>query len=148
MDSDINQLDFLWQVAEPEIVDLQIQPFLHDLLRELKLHAIELSILITDDEHIRHLNRTYRSKNHTTDVLSFPQDGTSAPGSLRHLGDIAISYYQAQKQAQQIGQSLGKEIRFLILHGTLHLIGYDHETDQGQMIQRQTELKQELASYF
>jgi probable rRNA maturation factor len=83
--------------------------------------------LITTDAELQRLNRTFRGKDYPTDVLSFPTcDGT-------HLGDIAISYQRARAQARDFGHSTDLEIRVLMLHGVLHLIGMDHETDSGRM---------------
>ena len=83
--------------------------------------------LITGDSELRRLNRDFRGKDYTTDVLSFPSvDG-------QHLGDIAISLGRARAQAREFGHPIEDEIRILMLHGVLHLLGYDHETDSGAM---------------
>ena len=81
--------------------------------------------LITDDEELRRLNREFRKKDHATDVLSFPSDHS--------LGDIAISIDRAREQAVALAHSLEQELQILMLHGLLHLIGLDHETDRGEM---------------
>lgn len=86
----------------------------------------ELTIALVSDARIRSLNRTYRRKDRPTDVLSFPGEGA-------YLGDIAIARGVAERQARRAGHSLGTELRVLALHGLLHLIGYDHEQDSGQM---------------
>ncbi|MDF1536403.1 MAG: rRNA maturation RNase YbeY [bacterium] len=87
----------------------------------------ELSILVTDDEEIRSLNRAYRGIDSPTDVLSFSQsEGEEIPGGSGLLGDIVISLDSAVCQAVEIGHPVGEEMRRLLVHGVLHLIGYDH----------------------
>lgn len=83
--------------------------------------------LITGDAELRRLNREFRGKDYPTDVLSFP---ATLPGSL---GDLAISLTRARSQARAFGHSSEDELRILMLHGLLHLLGYDHETDSGRM---------------
>jgi probable rRNA maturation factor len=93
-----------------------------------------LAIAILPDAKVKTLNRKYRRKNAATDVLSFP-------GSGDFLGDIAISRGIAQKQAKLLGHSLGIELRVLALHGLLHLLGYDHEGDNGRMARAEGRLR-------
>jgi probable rRNA maturation factor len=88
--------------------------------------------LITGDAEIRRLNREFRGKDAATDVLSFPCHREHAGGSVS-LGDIAISASRARVQARQHGHTIEEEIRVLLLHGLLHLLGMDHETDNGRM---------------
>lgn len=88
-----------------------------------------VSVQICTPEHIRELNATYRDKDAETDVLSFPlweRDERPEKGLLE-LGDIVISYRRAAEQAAELGHSLHREIAFLAIHSTLHLLGYDHE---------------------
>lgn len=94
-----------------------------------------VTIAIVRDATIRRLNRTYRGKDAATDVLSFAAESEPPAGSrsARHLGDIAISRAIARKQAARLGHSEAVELRILALHGLLHLLGYDHEADQGEM---------------
>ncbi len=84
---------------------------------------------------MRTLNRKFRKKNKTTDVLTFPADESDADPQAkgRPLGDIVISIDQARRQAADQRHSLATEARYLILHGILHALGYDHETDRGEM---------------
>jgi probable rRNA maturation factor len=84
---------------------------------------------ITDDE-MKRLNRQFRGRDETTDVLSFPGDEGPARG---HLGDIAVSVPTARRQAEFAGHSVTVELQTLLVHGLLHCIGYDHETDEGEM---------------
>lgn len=83
--------------------------------------------LITGDAELRKLNREWRGKDYATDVLSFPS------GTADGLGDLAISVARARAQAREFGHSTEDEVRILMLHGVLHLLGMDHETDRGQM---------------
>lgn len=93
--------------------------------------------LITGDAELRRLNRDFRGKDYATDVLSFPgQDG--------HLGDLAISAMRARAQAREFGHSAEDEVRILMLHGVLHLLGYDHETDAGRMARAEKRWRREL----
>jgi probable rRNA maturation factor len=93
-----------------------------------------LTIAILPNTRVKALNRQYRGKNTGTDVLSFPGIGDS-------LGDIAISREIAQKQAKILGHSLGVELRVLALHGLLHLLGYDHDSDNGRMARVEARLR-------
>ena len=95
----------------------------------------DVSIAFVDDEAMTELNKRFRRRNSTTDVLTFPADDSynepSAKG--RPLGDVVISVDQARRQAAYEKHSLPTEIRYLVLHGVLHALGYDHETDGGEM---------------
>jgi probable rRNA maturation factor len=102
--------------------------------------AGDVSVLLTGDEAIRTLNRTYRRKDKATDVLSFPA-AESAGGVA---GDLAISFETAFRQAQEHEHPLEMEIKLLLLHGLLHLAGYDHETDKGTMHRKEKRLRREL----
>ena len=93
--------------------------------------------LITGDAELRRLNAQFRGKDYPTDVLSFPADG---PG----LGDIAISIQRARAQAREWKHSVEDEIRILMLHGVLHLLGMDHEADDGQMKQTENRWRAKL----
>jgi probable rRNA maturation factor len=98
--------------------------------------AGEVAVLITTSQRLRDLNRTYRHKNVPTDVLSFPSDNP------RLAGDISISAEIAAANAAQLGHSVETELRILILHGLLHLAGYDHENDNGEMRTLEERLRQ------
>jgi probable rRNA maturation factor len=95
----------------------------------------EVSIAFVEDEQMTELNKKYRKKGKTTDVLTFPADDSYGDPTEegRPLGDIVISIDQAKRQAVDEKHSLATEIRYLILHGILHALGYDHETDKGEM---------------
>ncbi len=114
------------------------------MLEALDRSADELSILITDDVFIRTLNGTHRGKDRATDVLAFPLDETPKPRPRRGrsmaarsrtpslLGDVVISVDTAARQARRRRHSLLDEVRFLLAHGILHLLGYDHQTDRDE----------------
>jgi probable rRNA maturation factor len=87
--------------------------------------------LITDDLELQRLNRQFLRKNYAADVLSFPA-AENAEGT-GELGEIAISYERAREQARAFGHSVTEEVRILMLHGVLHLMGMDHERDRGAM---------------
>lgn len=99
------------------------------------------TVAFVSDSRMKELNHSFRGKNTTTDVLSFPFEPDEFDPSGDQLGDIAISAQQAQKQAAENGLTLETEIKQLILHGALHLCGYDHETDNGEMNKRELELR-------
>jgi len=101
----------------------------------------QVTVLLTTDAAIRKLNVRFRGKDKATDVLSFPAEG---PGAERIAGDVAISVTTAMGQAAEQGHSLSTEIKVLILHGLLHLAGYDHEADDGKMARRERLLRGRL----
>jgi probable rRNA maturation factor len=104
----------------------------------------EVSIALVTDETMTGLNRKFRRKSKTTDVLTFPADDSYNDPSQkgrRPLGDIVISVDQARRQAMDEKHSLATEVRYLILHGVLHALGYDHETDQGEMNALEVEVR-------
>lgn len=98
----------------------------------------EVNVLLTSTQEIRDLNRRYRGKNQATDVLSFPTDGGTGKG---FAGDIAISADLAARAGQQFGHALAEEVKVLLLHGVLHLAGYDHERDNGRMARKEERLR-------
>ncbi len=100
----------------------------------------EVSVLLTTDGGIRGLNRRFRKKDKATDVLSFPVEDAS----LGLAGDLAISVETAARQATEQGHRLSVEVRVLVLHGLLHLAGYDHEIDNGAMAKKEQRLRAKL----
>ena len=101
----------------------------------------DVEVLLTNDAEMKRLNRSFRGKNKATDVLSFPAANEI---SMTHAGDLAISLDTASRQAEDFGHSLRDEVRILLLHGLLHLAGFDHETDTGEMAEREAELRKRL----
>jgi probable rRNA maturation factor len=105
----------------------------------------QVTVLLTSDSAMRRFNRRFRGKNKATDVLSFPTEPLqNAKPAERVAGDLAISIPTARRQAAEQGHTLSTEIKVLILHGLLHLAGYDHETDQGRMARRERLLRGKL----
>ena len=129
--------------------DAALARFLTSVRRELKLSRRELTVCFVGDREIARLNRQFRGKPKSTDVLSFPANGTgasdfqSAEGD-KVLGDIAISPQAARRNARLFGRTFDEEIRILILHGVLHLAGYDHEVDNGEMERIEMRLRKKL----
>lgn len=110
-----------------------------NILKQIGREGSSATIAFVSDRKSRELNRTFRGIDKPTDVLSFPS-GDSGPD----LGDIAVSIETAKIQARQNGLSLEREIAQLILHGLLHLCGYDHETDNGEMNRLELQLRRRL----
>jgi len=111
--------------------------------KRLGAGTVEIGVLMCDDPTIRSLNRHYRGKDRTTDVLAFPGEFTQ-PDGLRYLGDVAISLETAERQAAEAGIPLERELEVLLLHAIVHLCGYDHETDRGEMAALEARLRREL----
>ena len=137
-------------MAKPEInisvernlnVPLKKNWFQEIVLKTLEVEGVassaEIGLVITDSKTIQKLNRTYRGNDKPTDVLAFhmmpganqepEQQFVGPPDGMHHLGEVVISYTQAVKQAQEQGHSVEQELALLIVHGVLHLLGYDHE---------------------
>jgi probable rRNA maturation factor len=104
----------------------------------------EVSVLLATDESIRILNRDFRRKDKATDVLSFPAVDAGVPGGSKLAGDLAVALGVASRQAEEHGHALQIELKILLLHGLLHLAGYDHETDTGQMARKESILRKQL----
>ncbi len=119
--------------------------FLARVERELKLKKNAVAVCLIADAEMARLNRTYRRKDYPTDVLSFPSDSLQTAGQGRgFLGDVAISPAVARRNAKEAGRALHDELRILILHGVLHLMGYDHEADHGEMERKERRLRRKL----
>src|SRR3974377_581441 len=137
-------------------VRVEIRPrleFTRQLGEELGLGEESVAIRLVTDKEMSRLNETYRDKTGTTDVLSFPAESRKRPSSLRtrlqriqgrQLGDIAISPVVAQRNAKLYRRRLPEELQVLILHGVLHLLGYDHEKDHGEMSRVEMRLRRRL----
>jgi len=130
-----------------KIVDLNNQTdalihtdLLENIAQSLTTRAIEL--IVTDNKSIQKLNREYRSKNKATDVLSFPIDATFEdmliPGMP--LGSIVISIDLVKKRSVELGHTTENELSLLFIHGLLHLLGFDHEVDNGEMREKEKEI--------
>jgi probable rRNA maturation factor len=113
--------------------------------------SAEMGLLITDSKTIQKLNRIYRGENKPTDVLAFETTSSmnqepelpfvSAPDGIKHLGEVVIAYPQAEKQAQEQGHGVTRELAVLIVHGILHLLGYDHGVPEDEQKMRDKENK-------
>jgi probable rRNA maturation factor len=126
------------------------------LLAEKAPDKTEISLVLTGQERMQELNRDYRGKDQTTDVLSFSMSETkegeeeqefiSPPDGVIHLGEVIISYPQAEIQAQEDGRTIKTEMAALIVHGVLHIMGYDHEKAEmaPAMQSREKEILSEL----
>lgn len=101
----------------------------------------QVSVLLTSNRQMRQLNRSFRGKDQPTDIISFPAPDAVLP---KVAGDLAISIDIAAANAKSLGHSVEQEVRVLILHGLLHLAGYDHEKDEGQMARKEKRLREEL----
>jgi probable rRNA maturation factor len=119
--------DLLFQVATPGLSRRAVRVFAKRVASEVA-DGRAFCCLITSDRELRRLNREFRQKDHVTDVLSFP---ALEPDSF--LGEIAIAFPTAQRQASEYGLRVNREIEILMLHGVLHLLGMDHEKDGGRM---------------
>lgn len=123
-----------------ELNPLVIESVVKQTLAAECVTGAALSIVITDDENVRALNEEYRGVDETTDVLSFGMESAGdasfplPPDAPRQLGEIIISFEQAQRQADEFGHTVGHEVSLLIVHGILHLLGYDHVTLEQQAV--------------
>ena len=108
------------------------------------LHA-SVNVLVTSSAAVRALNRQFRGKNKATDVLSFPHASPTSRGERQKLaGDIAISADIARENSVCLGHPVAQEIKILALHGILHLAGFDHERDNGEMARKEATLRRAL----
>ena len=129
-----------------------LQKFFVRAMREVRLPKDAASVCLVTNAQIAKWNAAYRGKKRPTDVLSFPAEDsvwssrkrTASGGGNGYLGDIAIAPAVARRNARFYGRTLDQEMRALILHGILHLMGYDHETDTGQMERREQRLRRAL----
>jgi probable rRNA maturation factor len=133
----------LFRRAPAELNRRNLERFARTLRGEVAKGA-GFTCLIAGDSELRRLNRDFLGKDYPTDVLSFPAVGQALSPANGQLGELAISVARARKQAAALGHSLENEIRILMLHGLLHLLGMDHETDRGQMKRTEARWRQRL----
>lgn len=119
----------------------EVEVFLGQLSRRLAKSSF--SVCLLSDQGIRRYNKRFRHKNQATDVLAFPADGQGAEEKC-YLGDILISVETARANAARYGLGLEEEIKILALHGLLHLMGHDHETDRGRMAREESRWRARL----
>lgn len=129
------------QFARSAFTKRGLESFLSEAIRAVPLQG-SVSVLLTGDKALRRLNREFRGKDKATDVLSFPTG--EGLGRRRIAGDLAISVETAAREAARQGHTLDIELRVLLLHGVLHLAGYDHETDSGEMARKENRLRRRL----
>lgn len=128
----MNQIEIINETKE-EIKELEVLPDLLEFAaNKLQVKDVVFNIIIVDNEYIHQLNKTYRGVDRPTDVISFALEDNGACETEfgRILGDIYISIDQARIQAKEYGHSLKRELAFLSIHGFLHLLGYDHMTEE------------------
>jgi len=130
----------IFQKRVPDLTALALDRFVARARRAAQLKG-GVNVLLTSSAEMKSLNRRFRGKDKPTDVLSFPAE----PGAPRKIaGEIAISAEIATKNARTLGHSPPEEVKILVLHGVLHLRGYDHECDNGQMARREKQLREKL----
>ena len=119
--------------------------FSEEALQAIGAGERNATVVFVSDEAIRKLNRKFRGRNYATDVLSFPSEAEPFESERRaNLGEIVISVQRATVQASENGLKFSNEVEQLILHGLLHLCGYDHETDRGEMNRLELKLRKKL----
>ena len=133
--------------AESGVSDSEIDRVVAAVLLAEAIGEVEVGVIIVGESDMQDLNREHREQDSATDVLSFPIDeDESLPGVPRMLGDVAICLPVLLAQATEREVSPAAELTDLLIHGVLHLLGYDHETDAGEMLARQDEIGDEIAT--
>lgn len=132
------QTSLLFHIATPRLARRSVRAFAKRLTTEVA-GGRSFCCLITSDDELRRLNREFRKKDSATDVLAFP-----AADANGFLGEIAISFEHAREQASDYRLPIHQEIGILMLHGVLHLLGMDHETDHGRMARAEAKWRAEL----
>ncbi len=122
-------VDISFSAISEDELHVDIERFFLQLLQHLGLSGVEISVVFCDNNFIRTLNREYRNKDEATDVLSFPQNEERFPPEGTHCGDIVISLPQVRENEKQFHVSFEEELQRLCIHGVLHLLGYDHATN-------------------
>lgn len=120
-----------------------LERFVLRVRRLLRLRGT-VNVLITTSAELRSLNRQFRSADKATDVLSFPASSLNKNSGRASAGEIAISADIARENSERLGHSLPNELKILTLHGILHLAGYDHESDNGEMARKEARLRRQL----
>lgn len=124
-------IDYDDDIYKKELPEELLLTWISQVLKEVKQEDFSVNLLFTDNERVKELNNTFRGKNAATDVLSFSQvEGEDFCFENHFLGDIVIAVPYAANQAESLGHSVFEEVRYLILHGILHLMGYDHDENE------------------
>jgi len=138
-------IDIVNQQRKRRLAGKRWREFTAAAMKAIKREARDVSIVFVSDAAIRKLNRQFRGKDYATDVLSFPTRAEAFEGDNENsLGEIVISVDRAAVQAKENRLSFTNEVEQLILHGLLHLCGYDHETDAGEMNRLELRLRRKL----
>jgi probable rRNA maturation factor len=127
----------------PRLTRSTLERFLRRARRAARLQGT-VNVLVTSSARLRAMNRQFLGKNKPSDVLSFPLLETGLRLTRPLAGDVAISADIARENARQLGHSFAEEIKILALHGVLHLAGYDHERDNGEMARKELRLRKQL----
>ena len=137
----------IFQKRVPDLTKLALERFVARARQAAGLKGM-VDILVTSNSEMKSLNRRFLGKDKPTDVLSFPAGdgghGKQSGVEEEFAGEIAISAEIAAENARELGHSAGEEVKILVLHGLLHLRGYDHESDHGQMLRRESQLRARL----
>jgi probable rRNA maturation factor len=133
-------------ILQKRVAGLSVGALERFVLRARRAARVEqtVNVLVTSSARVRSLNLRFRGKNVATDVLSFPSPSVLPRARARLAGDIAISGDVAAQNATLMGHSAGLEVKILALHGILHLAGFDHERDNGEMARKERKLRQQL----
>ena len=134
-------------ILQKKIAGLNEEALNRFVLRARKAVGLRatVNVLVTSSAAVRSLNRQFRSQNKATDVLSFPaRSANSNSGKRAVAGDVAISADIALQNAMRFGHPIAQEIKILVLHGILHLAGFDHERDNGEMARKEAKLRHAL----
>lgn len=124
-------IDYDDEVYKKDLPEESLLAWISQVLKEVKREDFSVNLLLTDEQRIRELNNKFRGKDKSTDVLSFSQAEGEGFGFENHfLGDIVIAVPYAANQAESLGHNVFEEVRYLILHGILHLMGYDHNENE------------------
>lgn len=136
-----------WQI-DPAAIQRYLQKVWNTITGSIQIRGskhTEVSVVFLNQQQMQKYNHQYRKKNYATDVLSFPADPeTPALNEPWYLGDILLCVDKAQENAASAGYSIDRELQILLLHGVLHLLGYDHETDHGEMDALEGKLRKRL----
>ena len=139
----MTRVDIRWERRPSKPAAEILRRVITECLESLGLQDSEVHVLIAGDDRLRHLNDRYLGRDRPTDVLSFP-DGDLLPSGRVLQGEVVISLDAARRQAEELGHDELRELSELTLHGVLHLVGYDHEGDQGEMDDLEVRLRREL----
>ncbi len=139
----MTRVDIRWERRPSKPAAEILRRVITGCLESLGLQDSEVHVLIAGDDRLRRLNDRYLGRDRPTDVLSFP-DGDLLPSGRVLQGEVVISLDAVRRQAEELGHDELRELSELTLHGVLHLVGYDHERDQGEMDDLEVRLRREL----